>query len=54
MEEQIINVTIRTKGEVCEMTDKEIIEWYKANISKLFDTAYGTPEIKVDLKRKKI
>ncbi len=54
MEEQIITVTVRTKGEVCEMSDDEIREWYGTNISKLFDPAYGTPEITVELERRKI
>ena len=51
MEEQIVTVTIRTKGDVCELSDKEIREWYRAHVAKLFDPAFGTPEITVDLQR---
>ena len=53
MEEQIVTITVRTKGEICEMSDGEIREWYAANIAKLFNTAYGTPEITVELERNK-
>ena len=51
MEEQIITVTIRTKGEKCELNDEEIRQWYASHIAQLFDPAYGTPEITVDVKR---
>ena len=51
MEEQIITISIKTTGEKCEMTDKEIKDWYLENVGKLFDPKYGTPEITVDLKR---
>lgn len=51
MEEQIVTVTIRTKGEKCEMTDDAIREWYATHVAKLFNPAYGTPEIEVDVKR---
>lgn len=51
MEKQIITVTIQTEGETCEMNDREIREWYETNIAKLFNPAFGTPEIHVDVKR---
>ena len=51
MEEQVITVVIRTKGEKCELNDEEIRSWYEENIAKLFNHAYGTPEISVDVKR---
>lgn len=51
MEEQIITITVKTKGEKCEMSDAEIKEWYETNVAKLFNPAYGTPEISVDVKR---
>lgn len=51
MEEQIVTVRIRTSGETCEMTDGEIIAWYREKIAGLFNPAYGTPEIEVTLKR---
>lgn len=51
MENQIITVTIRTKGETCELNDKEIREWYQNKIAGLFNPAFGTPEISVDVKR---
>ena len=54
MEEQIITVTIKTKGEKCEMSDEEIREWYEKNVAKLFDPAYGTPEITAEVKRNEV
>ena len=51
MEEQIVTITVKTKGEKCEMTDGEIRDWYAAHVAKLFNPAYGTPEITVELKR---
>ena len=51
MEKQIIEITIETKGDVCEMTDDEIIAWYKTSIAQLFNPAYGTPQITVKLTR---
>ena len=51
MEEQIVTITVKTKGEKCEMSDTEIKDWYASHVAKLFDPAYGTPEIQVDLKR---
>lgn len=51
MEEQIVTITVKTKGEKCEMTDAEIKDWYASHVAKLFNPAYGTPEIEVDLKR---
>ena len=52
MEEQTVTVTIRTKGELCKMSDAEIAEWYRSHIADLFDPAYGTPEIAVRVERK--
>ena len=51
MEEQTITIIIKTRGEKCEMTDEQIREWYEANVRGLFNPAYGTPEISVDVKR---
>jgi hypothetical protein len=51
MEEQIITITVKTKGDVCVMSDEEIREWYATNVAKLFNPEYGTPEITVDVKR---
>ena len=51
MEEQIITITVKTKGDVCEMSDAEIREWYESHVAGLFNPAYGTPEITVDVKR---
>lgn len=51
MEEQVITITIKTKGEKCEMSDAEIKEWYEKNIAALFNPEYGTPEITVDVAR---
>ncbi|MBP5230197.1 MAG: hypothetical protein ILO68_00550 [Clostridia bacterium] len=54
MEEQIITITVRTKGEKCEMTDQEIRKWYEDGVAGLFNSAYGTPEISVHVERKQI
>ena len=51
MEKQTVTVTIRTSGEKCQMTDEEIIAWYKQQIAGLFNPEYGTPEIEVRLDR---
>lgn len=51
MEKQTVTVTIRTKGEKCELTDSEIKAWYEKNIAALFNPEYGTPEITVKLER---
>lgn len=51
MEEQIITIKIKTKGDICEMSSEEIKKWYETNILKLFNQEYGRPEITVDVKR---
>ena len=51
MEEQIITITVKTKGERCEMTDAQIKEVYETNIAGLFNPEYGKPEIEVEVKR---
>lgn len=51
MEKQTITITVKTKGEKCEMSTPEIREWYKTNVAQLFDPAFGTPEITVDVIR---
>jgi hypothetical protein len=51
MEKQIVTITIQTEGELCEMTDAEIKNWYMEHLSQMFNPAYGTPSIKIDLKR---
>ncbi|MBR3737219.1 MAG: hypothetical protein IKN26_00630 [Eubacterium sp.] len=51
MEKQTINIKITTQGEKCEMSTKEIENWYKENISSLFNPEYGTPEIEVSAER---
>lgn len=51
MEKQTVTVTVRTSGEQCQMTDEEILSWYKQQIAGLFNPAYGTPEIDVKLER---
>ena len=53
MEEQIIMITIKTKGEPCVLSDAEIKAWYADRIASLFDEKWGTPEITVDVKRNK-
>ena len=51
MEEQIITVTVKTKGDACALSDEEIKDWYANRIAALFDPKWGTPEITVELKR---
>lgn len=51
MEKQTVVITIKTEGETCEMSDAEIKAWYETNVAKLFDPAYGTPKITVELTR---
>ena len=51
MEEQIITVTVVTKGDPCELSDAEIKAWYAERVASLFGPQWGTPEITVDVKR---
>ncbi len=51
MEEQIITITVKTKGDICQMSDAQIREWYETNVAKIFNPEFGTPEISVDVKR---
>ena len=51
MEEQIVTITIKTQGDVCEMSDEEIRAWDDSLVAGLFNPEYGTPEIKVEVKR---
>ena len=51
MEEQIITIKIKTKGDICEMSTEEIKKWYETNVLKIFNQEYGRPEITVDVKR---
>ena len=53
MEKQIVTITIKTKGDECQMKDAEIKAWYEEKVAGLFNPAYGTPEIDVKLERKK-
>ncbi len=52
MGEQIITITVKTKGEKCELSDEEIRRWYEEHVAGLFDPAYGTPEIAVSVVRR--
>lgn len=54
MEEQIVSITIRTKGEPCGLSDEEIKKWYADRIGSMFDPRWGTPEITVALERKQL
>lgn len=54
MEEQRITITVKSKGEPCELTVAEIKAWYEARIAALFDPKWGTPEITIDVERKSI
>ena len=53
MEKQIVTITIQTEGDLCEMSDAEIKDWYREHIEQMFDPAYGTPSIKIDLARER-
>ena len=50
-EEQTVTMTVKTKGEPCELSDKELKEWYEQKLAALFDPKWGVPEITVELKR---
>ena len=52
MEQQTITVTIKTKGETCELTDEQIKSWYEAAVKNIFNPEFGTPEIEVKVERK--
>ena len=54
MEEQIIRITIRSKGERCELSDAELKAWYEQKIAAFFDPKLGMPEINVDVERKQL
>ena len=51
MEKQLITITIETQGDNCEMTDAEIRTWYETHVAGLFNPAFGTPRIRVDVQR---
>lgn len=51
MEKQTITIRIETKGEPCQMSDEEIRSWYETKVAGLFNPAYGTPKITVEVKR---
>ncbi len=52
MKEKITaTVTIVTQGEPCELDEAALKEWYLTHIAGLFDPAYGTPEITVEVSR---
>lgn len=51
MEEQIITITVKTKGEPCTLSDDEIRAWYAERVASLFDPQWGAPEITVDVER---
>lgn len=54
MEKQVVTITVKTEGERCELSDAEIRAWYETHVAKLFDPAYGTPEITVEVRRTEI
>ena len=51
MEEQIITITIKSRGETCEMTAAELKAWYERKVAAFFDPKLGMPEITVDVER---
>ena len=54
MEEQTVTVTVRTRGEACELSDGEIAAWYRDRIDRLFDPRIGEHEIFVQVERRPI
>ncbi|MBQ2117668.1 MAG: hypothetical protein II192_01275 [Clostridia bacterium] len=54
MEKQVVTITVKTEGERCELSDAEIRAWYETHVAKLFDPAYGTPEITVEVRRTEV
>ena len=54
MEEHTVVITVKTKGEKCELSTEEIREWYSNRVAGLFDPEFGTPEIAVEVQRKDI
>ena len=54
MEKQTISIQIQTEGETCQMSDEEIRAWYQTKVAGLFNPAYGTPKITVEVKREKL
>ena len=52
-EEQTVTIIVKTKGDVCEMSTEEIKAWYEEKVAGLFNPEFGTPEITVNVKRKK-
>ena len=54
MEEQTVTVTIRTLGEPCELSDAEILTWYRDRIEALLDPAIGTHSVDVALSRRQV
>ncbi len=54
MEQQTVTITIRTRGEKCELTDEQIQGWYKDQIESLLDPNFGEHGISVTVKRKAI
>ena len=51
METQRVTIEVITKGEKCEMSDQEIVDWYQSRIASLLNPEYGTPQITVKLER---
>ena len=51
MEEQIITITVKSRGETCEMTDAELRAWYEQKVAEFFDPKLGMPEITVEVER---
>lgn len=52
MEEQTVTITVKSRGERCELTDEELKAWYEQKIAAFFDPKLGMPEINVDVERK--
>ncbi len=53
-EQQTVTVTIRTRGEKCELTDEQIQGWYRDQIESLLDPNIGEHDISVAVERETI
>ena len=51
MEEQVVTVTVRTWGKPCELSDEQIIAWYREQMEKLLDPDIGGHDVTVSVQR---
>ena len=51
-EEQVVTITVRTRGDVCDLTDEQITAWYREHVDALLDPTIGRHEITVSVSRR--